>query len=57
MAGSEVEGFRGGDEFDGIQQFRQVGQRLAHAHEDQIVHALAGQAFGGEDLAGDLRGG
>jgi hypothetical protein len=56
VARAEVQGFLAGDEGDGGEQVVEIGHRFAHAHEDQVVHALAGELLGGEDLAGDFRG-
>ena len=56
MACAEVQGFLAGDEGDGGHQVVEVGERFAHAHEDEGIDALAGELLGGEHLAGDFRG-
>jgi len=56
VACAEVEGFGAGDELDGGEEVFEVGEGFSHAHEDEVVDALAGELFGGEDLAGDFGG-
>ena len=56
MAGAQVEGLGAGDQGDGGEQGVEVGERFAHAHEDQVVHPFAGEALRGEHLAGDFGG-
>ena len=44
----------GVDDVDGRHQVAEVGQRLTHAHEYQVVHALARRRFDPQDLLDDL---
>ena len=46
MAGPDAHPFRGGENFHGGPQPRQIGQRFPHAHKDKVFGATAGD-FGG----------
>ena len=39
-----------------VEQVVEVRQRLAHAHEDEVVDAFAAEHFRRQDLARDFRG-
>lgn len=45
------------DESQGGQEVISIGQRLPHAHEDEVVHSLSHQVFSSEDLADEFGGG
>ena len=42
------------DDPDGLQELVVIGQRLAHSHEDEVVHALSSGFLGPQDLLDDL---
>ena len=56
---SSPNGEEGGsrDESQGGQEVISIGQRLPHAHEDEVVHSLSHQVFSSEDLADEFGGG
>ena len=47
---------RGVDDAKGAREVFKVGQRLAHAHENDILNAFAGEGLGLEDLIDDFAG-
>ncbi len=54
VARADVEAPGGIDDADGAEEVGQVGQRLAHAHEDDVVDPLAALFFDGEKLVDDF---
>ena len=56
VACADVGAPRRGDDGDRGEQCFEIGERFAHAHEDDVVDALAGDGGGGEDLGGDFAG-
>ena len=46
----------GGDDFQGVLQVVEVGERFPHAHEDEVVDPFSGDGFRREDLPDDFPG-
>ena len=56
VARSDVEPPGGGEDGDRGEHGVEIGERFAHAHEDQVIDPLSGEHLGGQHLAGDFPG-
>ena len=57
VARAEADAPGGIDDADGAHEVGEVREGLAHAHEDDVIDALAAQLLDAEDLPDDLGGG